>query len=111
MYTDGQIITKAEYKAFANWNNANGNKFDIESLGDDTYIIREIIIVKLTIEERNENIKRMRAILYSQLIDPLHAERQRKVVLDNWTDEMETEYIAKVKKITKKIQTENPYIE
>lgn len=42
MYTDGQIITKAEYTAFANWNNANGNKFDIESLGDGTYKITEI---------------------------------------------------------------------
>lgn len=111
MYTDGQIITKAEYKAFANWNNANGNKFCIEPLDDGTYKITEIIIVEPTIEERNENIKRMRASLYSQLIDPLHAERQRKVVLDIWTDEMETEYIAKVKEITGKIQTENPYIE
>lgn len=111
MYHDGQIITKSEYTAFANWNNTNGNKFWVESLGDGTHIIREIIIVEPTIEERNENIKRMRASLYSLLIDPLHAERQRKVVLDNWTNEMETEYIAKVKKMTKKIQTENPYIE
>lgn len=111
MYKDGQIITKAEYKAFADWNNANRGKFNIEPLGNGTYIIREIIIVEPTIEERNENIKRMRASLYSLLIDPLHAERQRKVVLDNWTNEMETEYIAKVKRMTKKIQTENPYIE
>ena len=52
MYTDGQIITKAEYKAFANWNNANGNKFDVESLGGGTYKITEIVIPEPTEYEK-----------------------------------------------------------
>lgn len=52
MYYNGQIITKSEYKAFANWNNANGNKFDIESLGDDTYKITEIVIPEPTEYEK-----------------------------------------------------------
>lgn len=52
MYTDGQIITKAEYTAFANWNNANGNKFSIESLGDGTYKITEIVIPEPTEYEK-----------------------------------------------------------
>lgn len=64
-----------------------------------------------TIEERNEIIRQTRAGLYSQLVDPLHAEKQRKVILEEWTEEMETEYVAKVKELTEQIQTENPYIE
>lgn len=64
-----------------------------------------------TIEEQNEQIRKRRAYLYSSLIDPLHAEKQRKVVLGTWTEEMEAEYVAKVKELTEQIQTENPYIE
>lgn len=64
-----------------------------------------------TIEEKNEQIRQRRAYLYSSLIDPLHAERQRKVVLGTWTEEMEAEYVAKVKELTEQIQTENPYVE
>lgn len=52
MYKDGQIITKSEYKAFANWNNANGNKFGVESLGDGTYKITETVIPEPTEYEK-----------------------------------------------------------
>lgn len=52
MYKDGQIITKSEYTAFANWNNANGNKFRSESLGNGTYKITEIVIPEPTEYEK-----------------------------------------------------------
>lgn len=39
-YYDGQIIT--DHKAFANWTNANGNKFYDESNGDGTYTVHEV---------------------------------------------------------------------
>lgn len=64
-----------------------------------------------TIEEKNEAIRQTRASLYAELIDPLHAQKQRKVVLGEWTEEMEAEYVAQVKALTAKIQAENPYIE
>lgn len=64
-----------------------------------------------TVEEKNEQIKQTRASLYSSLIDPLHAEKQRKVVLGTWTEADETEYVEQVKALTAKIQEENPYIE
>ena len=64
-----------------------------------------------TIEEQNEIIRQTRAGLYSSLIDPLHAQKQRKVVLGTWTEEMEAEYVAKVKELSEKIKAENPYIE
>lgn len=111
MYTDGQIINKQEHIAFANWNNVNGGKFRSESLGNGTYTIREVAISEPTIEEKNEAIRQTRASLYAQLIDPLHAQKQRKVVLSEWTEEMEAEYVAEVKRQTLIIQTDNPYIE
>ena len=52
MYYDGQIITKTEYTKFANWNNANGNKFDIEPTGNGTYKITEIVIPEPTEYEK-----------------------------------------------------------
>ena len=111
MYTDGQIINKQEHIAFANWNNVNGGKFRSESLGNGTYKIVEIIVSEPTIEEKNEAIRQTRASLYAELIDPLHAQKQRKVVLSEWTEEMEAEYVAEVKRQTLIIQTDNPYIE
>lgn len=39
MYSDGQIIT--DHKAFANWTNANGNKFSDRPNGDGTYTVYE----------------------------------------------------------------------
>lgn len=64
MYTDGQIVTKSEYKAFANWNNANGNKFCIEPLDDGTYKITEIVIPEPTVyEQMQERIVRLKQTL------------------------------------------------
>ena len=111
MYKDGQIINKQEHIAFANWANANGGKFRSEPLGNGTYKIVEVIIPEPTIEEKNEAIRQTRAGLYAELTDPLHAEKQRKVVLGEWTEEMEAEYVAQVKVLTAKIQEENPYVE
>lgn len=111
MYIEGQVITKEEHVEFANWTNANGGKFYSEPNGDGTYTVREVVVVEPTTEEKNEAIKETRASLYAQLIDPLHAEKQRKVILEEWTEELEVEYVAKVKELTEQIQTENPYIE
>lgn len=64
MYKDGQIITKEEHIAFANWNNANGGKFRSESLGDGTYKIVEIIVPEPTEREQmQERIVRLKQAL------------------------------------------------
>lgn len=62
-------------------------------------------------EPTNEDIKLRRARLYAELIDPLHAQKQRKTVLGEWTEADEAEYVAEVKRLTAKIQVENPYVE
>lgn len=64
-----------------------------------------------TVEEKNEAIKQTRANLYAELIDPLHAQKQRKVVLGEWSEIDEKKYVEQVKALTAKIQEENPYIE
>lgn len=64
MYKDGQIITKAEYTKCANWINANGGKFSIESLGNDTYKIVEVVIPEPTeYEQMQERIVRLKQTL------------------------------------------------
>ena len=63
------------------------------------------------IAAKNAHVSKVRETLYVSQIDPLHAEKQRKVVLGTWTEEMEAEYVAKVQELTAQIQTENPYIE
>ena len=63
-----------------------------------------------TIDEQNAVISDKRASEYARLIDPLHAEKARKTVLGEWADELESEYVAQVKALTKQIQDENPYV-
>lgn len=64
MYHNEQIITKSEYTAFANWNNANGGKFSIESLGDGTYKITETVIPEPTeYEKAQERIAELKQML------------------------------------------------
>ena len=64
-----------------------------------------------TIEEQNEAIRNIRASLYSSLIDPLHAEKFRRTIINEWTPELEAEYVQKVTDLTTEIKTNNPYME
>lgn len=66
---------------------------------------------EIPIEVTNEKIRLVRANLYAEQVDTLHAERQRKVVLGEWTEADEAEYVAEVKRQTLIIQTDNPYVE
>lgn len=116
MYTDGQIITKAEYNKCANWINANGNQFKILSNGDGTYTVKEIVIPEPTVyEQMQERIVRLKQTLadsdYKVIkcaeaqmagvelpynITELHAERQElrdminelELVVDNTQENM-----------------------
>lgn len=104
-YYDGQIIT--DHKAFANWTNANGNKFYDTANGDGTYTVHEIVIPEPTHEE----IAQIREQEYARLIDPLHARKLRRTVLGKWTEEDEAEYVEKVTELSAKIAEEHPYPE
>lgn len=108
----GTIFTLDQYAEAYEYvtSNSNCKIEEIEPEGN-TRRYQIVAIPEPTVEEKNEQIKQKRAGLYAELIDPLHAERQRKVVLGTWTEEMEAEYVEQVKALTAKIQEENPYIE
>lgn len=60
-----------------------------------------------TEEEQKEN----RARAYKEEVDPLHSRKQRKTILEEWTEDDEREYILKVKELSDKIAKEYPYPE
>lgn len=62
-----------------------------------------------TIEEKNEAIRQTRAKLYAELVDPLHAQKDKDTIMGEWSEEREQAYIAEVKRLTIKIREENPY--
>jgi hypothetical protein len=106
----GTIFTLEEYSeayAYAVKNNCVIEEIEPKD-GVRQYQI--VAIPEPTVEEKNEAIKQTRASLYAELIDPLHAEKQRKVILGEWTEADEAEYVAEVKRLTQKIQDENPYL-
>ena len=110
MYKEGQILNDtSEHVVFAIWNNTNGGKFYSESNNDGTYTIHEVPIIEPTIEEQNERIRLTRADLYARLIDPLHLQKIKDTIMNEWDDEKEQAYISKVKELTLKIREENPY--
>lgn len=96
-----------EYSAVAEWCNKN-QTHHIEEIGDEYCVVANPVP---TVEEQNERIRQTRARLYSELVDPLHAEKQRKVVMGVWTEADEANYTAEVTRLTEQIQTENPYID
>ena len=63
------------------------------------------------ISEQNEAIRATREQLYSTQIDPLHARKARKVILNDWSEADEAEYVAEVARISKEIEDENPYMD
>lgn len=70
-YYDGQIIT--DHKAFANWTNANGNKFYDTANGDGTYTVHEVVVPEPT----HEDIAQIRAQEYQAKVDPITAHISR----------------------------------
>ena len=109
MFYEGQIITKKQHPAFANWNRINGNKLRSEPC-EGGYILVAYVVPEPTVEEQNKHIAETRERLYEDLVDRLHAQKQRKTILGEWSPELEDEYIAEVKRLSAMIQEDNPYV-
>lgn len=62
-------------------------------------------------EAKNAEIAKVRGNLYTELVDPLHAQKNKDTIMGEWSEEKEQEYIAEVKRLTIKIREENPYLE
>ena len=63
------------------------------------------------IPDSHEEVSRARELAYEQLVDKLHLRKLRKTVLGEWTEELEAEYVAKVKELSDKIVELHPYPE
>lgn len=107
----GTIFTLDEYAEAYSYAVKNGFLIEEIEPKDGVRQYQIVAIPEPTVEEKNEFIRATRADLYAKLIDPLHAEKQRKVVLGTWTSANEAEYAEQVKVLTAKIQEENPYVE
>ena len=66
MYQSGQIITKSEHIAFANWNNANGGNLISVSLGGGQYRLEEYKEPEKTTEELAQEKRAERDNLLAQ---------------------------------------------
>ena len=69
---------------------------------DDEFTLHDI-------DKDNEYAKKARASAYALEVDPLHFRKQRKTILEEWTEDDEREYILKVKELSDKIAKEYPY--
>ena len=82
---------------------------DVEQAYNGSWYIKGYAPVQ-PISEQNDDIRSKREQLYSTQIDPLHARKARKVILNDWSEADEAEYVAEVARISKEIEDENPYM-
>lgn len=104
-YYIGQILNEKELIEFANYCAVNHPMMATKTLGNKQYEIIEIQEYVPTKEEQEQ----ARANAYASEIDPLHARKARKTILGEWTEEDETEYVAKVKELSAEIAERYPY--
>lgn len=100
-----------EYSQVAEWCN-NSGEYHIELYIDENDVewyrtVKNPEPLPPTKEEQEQN----RANAYQQEVDPLHSRKQRKIILGEWTEDDEREYILKVKELSDKIVKEYPYEE
>lgn len=100
----GQIFEGSYPPAAACW--ANANQAYIEVIGDHRYEIKAVPPAPAPTKEEQEQA---RANAYAIEIDPLHARKARKVILEEWSDEDEAEYEEKVKTLSAEIAERYPY--
>lgn len=58
-----------------------------------------------------EEIAKLREQAYIKEVDILHAQKMRKTILNTWTEEDETNYVAEVKRLSEDIANRYPYPE
>ena len=101
---DIKSVITADYKPSENWLEG-----ECEQAYNGSWYVKGYAPVQ-PISEQNEAIRSKREQLYSTQIDPLHARKARKVILNDWSEADEAEYVAEVARISKEIEDENPYM-
>lgn len=105
-YYIGQIFDGIYPPEAANW--CNTHNALIEEIGERRY---EIKAVPEPTPPTKDEISKMRELAYREEIDGLHARKQRKEILGEWTEEDETEYVVKVRELSAEIAERYPYNE
>lgn len=100
----GQIFNGSYPPEAAIWCNANNAYIDV--IGDKVYEIKAIPEPPAPTKEEQEAARKA---AYTNEIDPLHARKMRKTVLDEWTDEDEAEYVEQVTRLSAEIAERYPY--
>lgn len=99
----GQVF-KDEYPPMAAiW--CRFNNAEIKAIGDNYYQIVPSDPVTVTRERQSA----ARKAAYELLVDPLHSEKNRKVVLGTWTDALEAQYEENVRVLSEQIAKAYPY--
>lgn len=106
----GMIFTEEHYADAYVFVREHTNCFirEIDPIDGVRYFKIEVV-PEPTVEEKNEAIRQTRAKLYAELVDPLHAQKDKDIIMGEWSEEREQEYVAEVKRLTIKIREENPY--
>lgn len=100
----GQIFDGIYPPEAAIW--CNQNDAFISVIGDKRYEIKAVPEPPAPTKEEQEQARKA---AYTAEIDPLHARKTRKTILGEWTDNDETEYVAKVKELSVEIVERYPY--
>lgn len=103
----GTIFTSDDYEGAYDYVTENGYTIEeIEPKGEE----RQFKIVEIPVyNPTNEDISQQRQQAYSERTDPLTLRKMRKIALNEWTEEDESEYVANIQAISKEIENEYPY--
>ena len=105
----GQIFEEMYPAEASDW--CNSNKAMIREITPTTEGVRrfEIMALPEPPAPTHDEISSMRKHAYEVEIDPLHSRKQRKSILGEWTDELETEYQEQVRTLSAEIAERFPY--
>lgn len=103
-YYIGQIFEGRYPPEAAIW--CNMHNAYIDEIADHKYEIKAVPEPAAPTKEEQEQA---RARAYAAEIDPLHARKMRKSILEEWSEEDEVEYEAEVKRLSAEIAERYPY--
>lgn len=108
MYSVGQIITKEEHIAFANYCAVNRPNLMAEPVGDGTYRVIEMPVVIEPVPSRLQ-MHELRKQAYAETTDRLSLERMRLQAIGQWNADKELEYQAKMAEMSEEIKAKYPF--
>lgn len=82
-------------------------EMEVEQSYNGSWYVKGFAPVKPAPTEEEQRANRERA--YTQEVDKLHSQKQRRTILGTWTEEDEQEYVEKVRELSESIAKRFPY--